>query len=172
MEGREIWRPVVGHEGQYEVSDLGRVRSVDREVWVSGSRGRAAHWHPRKGRILRPGRMNKYNHLSVAIGRGNSRTVHSLVAEAFIGPRPEDLDVCHRDGDATNNRASNLYYGTRSDNNRDITRHDRRKLTVEDVHEVRKRHAAGESGAALAREFGVCASNMSYVLRGEYYAEV
>lgn len=49
-------------------------------------------------------------------------TVHGLVAEVFIGPRPEGLDVCHNDGDKSNNRASNLRYDTHSENQKDEVR--------------------------------------------------
>lgn len=170
-ERTEIWVPVAGHEGEYEVSNLGRVRSLDRQVWMAASSRCESHWHSCRGRVLRPGRMNKFGHLSVALGKGNSRCVHALVA-AFHGPRPEAMDVCHRDGDATNNAADNLYYGTRSDNNRDMVFHGRRKLTVAEVHEIRRRSKSGETATALAREFGVCVSNMCYVVKGVYYAHV
>lgn len=168
----EIWLPVVGHEGCYEVSSMGRVRSLDRPVWHRPTSRCAGYAHTRKGVMLKPGVMNEQGHVSVAIGRGNSQCVHALVAAAFIGPRPAGLDVCHRDGVGGNNDHTNLYYGTRSQNNKDVTSHDRRKLTVAQVHEIRRRSAAGETGRSLAREFGVCETNMSYVLRGEYYAHV
>lgn len=172
MERTEVWKPVVGFEGSYEVSSLGRVRSLDRQIWQAASHRTAAHWHRCKGRLLRPGVMNKYGHVSVALGHRNSHCVHAIVAAAFIGPRPEGLDVCHRDGDAGNNAETNLYYGTRGQNNRDISSHDRRKLSVAQVHEVRSRSAAGETGRSLAREFGVCEANMGYVLSGRYYSHV
>lgn len=96
------WRPVVGFEGRYEVSDDGQVRSL---CWE-------------RVRILKPGlSSNKY--FTVTIGRGNTRTVHSLVAEAFLGPRPEGMEVLHIDGSRDNNHVSNLRYGTRSQNIQD-----------------------------------------------------
>lgn len=168
----EVWKPVVGFEGSYEVSSFGRVRSLDRQIWLVASHRTSAHWHPCKGRLLRPGKMNAQGHVSVALGRGNSQCVHALVAAAFIGPRPPGLDVCHRNGQGDSNAEDNLYYGTRSQNNRDVTTHDRRKLTVAQVHEVRRRNAAGETTASLARAFGVCKSNMGYVVSGRYYAHV
>lgn len=169
---QENWRPVPGHEGAYEVSDHGRVRSLDRGVWQSPSDRGRGYWRRVKGQVLRPAPMTKQGHVSVCLGRGNSQCVHSLVAAAFLGPRPEGADVCHRDGDATNNRAGNLYYGSRSQNNRDIASHGRRRLSVEQVHEARRRASEGESATSLAREYGVCVSNMSYILRGVYYSHV
>lgn len=119
----EEWRPVLGAEDSYEVSDLGRVRSVDRYVrcgWRGAGRRLVL------GRILRPGRMVS-GHLSVAIGKNNSRTVHSLVMQAFVGPPPEGLEVRHLDGVPSNNVRSNLKYGTRSENIEDDYRHGVRK---------------------------------------------
>ena len=51
------------------------------------------------------------------------RPVHQLVAEAFIGPRPPGLHVCHNDGDPANNQPSNLRYDTPSENSYDTVRH-------------------------------------------------
>ena len=56
-------------------------------------------------------------------GEDKTRTVHSLVAEAFIGARPEGMEICHSDGDPTNNHLDNLRYGTPSDNTLDKVRH-------------------------------------------------
>lgn len=116
----EIWKDVPGFEGMYEVSNLGRVRSLPHLV-----RGRCKNGteflRMSPGRVLRPGAQKKSGHLSVAIGRGNSRLVHQLVLEAFVGPRPKAkpgslIDVLHINGDPTDNRLVNLKYGTRGEN--------------------------------------------------------
>lgn len=157
----EIWLPVPGFEGQYEVSDLGRIRSLDREVHCVASHKAAAYSHFRKGRLLRPGTMNKQGHISVSLGRHNSHCVHTIMMSAFfVGPVQPGQEVRHLDGNGSNNELPNLAYGNRSENNRDITRHNRRKLTVEQVHEARRRHASGETGRSLAARFGVCETNM------------
>lgn len=54
--------------------------------------------------------------MQVSIGRGRNRSVHVLVAEAFLGPRPDGLMVCHNDNDPTNNVVANLRYDTQSSN--------------------------------------------------------
>lgn len=159
----ENWRQIPDAPG-YEVSDLGRVRSIDRVVATTNGQMRRY-----LGKILRPGTMNKWGHQSVALGKDNSRCVHDLVLRAFKGPPEAGQEGLHGDGIGSNNRLSNLRWGTRSENNRDITRLGRRRLTLEQAAEARTRHAAGETGAALAREFGTCKSNMGYVLRGVYY---
>lgn len=105
----EEWKPVVGHEESYEVSDLGRVRSLDREVPCFNGTRRM------KGRILKPG-PNNSGHVTVAIGQRNSRLVHTLVLEAFVGPRPEGCDSLHLNHNPKDNRLSNLKWGTRGEN--------------------------------------------------------
>lgn len=114
----EVWKAIPGFEGKYEVSDLGRVRSLPHYVRVVARGTEAKRLSP--GRILRPG-PSKSGHVSVAIGKGNSRLVHQLVLEAFVGPRPAApegslIDVLHLNGNPQDNRLVNLRYGTRSEN--------------------------------------------------------
>lgn len=111
---QEQWRPVVGFEGLYEVSNIGRVRSLDRQIG-NGARGTRFM----RGRLLsaKPGSKNGYLYVSV----GNTRRlVHRLVLEAFVGPCPEGMECCHNDSNRTNNRVENLRWGTRFDNCQDI----------------------------------------------------
>lgn len=112
----EIWEPVVGHEGSHAVSDHGRVRSLDRTMIRGSTPVRL------RGRVLRPSGDAQGEHQRVVIG-GRTRLVHSLVLEAFIGPRPPGFEACHNDGDPANNRLSNLRWDTRSANTRDRVRH-------------------------------------------------
>lgn len=113
----EEWKPVVGHEGAYEVSNLGRVRSLDRVITT-----RAGVKKRRKGQLLRPIKQ-KRGYISVQIQ--GTKLVHRLVLEAFVGPCPEGMETCHRNGVKTDNRVENLYWGTSSENNDDIVRHGR-----------------------------------------------
>lgn len=108
------WRPIGGFEGYYEVSSDGQVRSAMRR---KGS----------KGGVLKAG-TTKAGYKLVSLwrdGRGLSCNVHRLVAAAFLGPCPPGMEVRHMDGDPANNVATNLRYGTSSENNLDITRHGR-----------------------------------------------
>lgn len=115
----ERWLPVVGYEGLYEVSSLGRVRSLDR-VTEGKCRKRVA------GVILSQAVTAGTGYLGVGLWRGGRQerwNVHRLVSEAFLGPRPEGMDTCHYDGDKSNNSASNLRYDTRGNNLLDSVRH-------------------------------------------------
>lgn len=113
----EQWRPVLGFEGYYEVSDHGRVRSLAREVRAGYGRTR---WMP--GQMLHPCVHNPYGHVLVilsAAGQRKTRTVHRLVLEAFVGPRPDGLEACHGPGGGGDNHLTNLRWDTHSANVRD-----------------------------------------------------
>lgn len=111
----EIWKAVPGFEDLYEVSDHGRVRSLDREV-VSRSRWGGTVIKQLRGRILRPGK-NPNGYLFVFLGAGNIRLVHRLVAQAFL-PNPEQRPtVNHINGKRDDARLANLEWATVSENN-------------------------------------------------------
>ena len=116
----EEWRDIPGYEGMYQVSNLGQVRSIGRTVTRSDGQV-----HRYKGNILRtPLNQRGYQVVNLCIhGKCQIRTVHSLIAETFIGTRPEGMEVCHSDGNKTNNRVDNLRYGTSSENKLDNVRH-------------------------------------------------
>lgn len=110
----ERWLPVVGFEGFYEVSDLGRVRSLDRTVRTKGG---ATKRH--RGRVLTPKRANNgYLQVDLSkLGVTHQRLLHRLVLEAFVGPHPANTEACHApDPDTSNNRATNLRWDTHANN--------------------------------------------------------
>jgi hypothetical protein len=114
----ERWKPVVGYEGIYEVSDFGNVRSLDRVMTYPG--GRTYRW---KGKVLSPGKTG--DRLTVALGNGTAKShyVHELVLTAFVGPCPPDEEGCHNNGNGTYNALTNLRWDTRSENTFDCVRH-------------------------------------------------
>jgi len=175
----EEWRDVPGYEGQYQVSDMGRVRSVDRvktfpAYTTSGGIARAASVRRFKGKMLRPGPQPS-GHLSVAIGKGNSRQVHQLVMEAFVGACPPEHEVLHGDGNPANNALTNLRYGTRKENNEDVARHERRRLTCAQVRYLRQRAKEGfyyGERHQLAQAWGVNSGTIYHTVKGNQYAAV
>lgn len=108
-----VWRPVVGFEGHYEVSNAGHVRSLDRVV-----RNINGHSRSHKGRMLSPS-ATRYGYMKVNFyenGKGVTDYVHRVVAAAFIGPCPEGMEVDHIDNDSQNNCVENLTYITHAQN--------------------------------------------------------
>lgn len=122
----EEWRAVVGFEGKYEVSNLGRVRSVDRvrSYRKRDARGIISRIH--RGKMLSPA-TTASGHQFVVLGRGCGRLVHRLVLEAFVGAAPDGTECCHNDGEPANNRVNNLRWDTRSANIMDDYEHGVRK---------------------------------------------
>jgi hypothetical protein len=167
----ENWRDIPGYEGRYQVSDLGRVRSVARSVLLVNRFGRPERRNY-AGQILKPGPMTKQGHLSVALGKGNSQCVHTLVLSTFVGERPPGFEGRHVNGDASDNRLSNLAWGSRTANNIDVTLHGRRKLTVDQVRVLRTERAAGKTNAEIAAGLGVSESLASAVFVGRLYKHV
>lgn len=117
----EIWKPIPGYEGRYEVSNMGRVKSFARDL---------------QGRSLRPG-VASTGYPSVVLGRGNTQNVHVLAALAFIGPCPAGCEVRHIDGRRANPRADNLQYGTRRENIEDSRKHGTFKARYERCRKVK-----------------------------------
>lgn len=102
----EQWKPVVGWENVYEVSDLGRVRRV-----APGRR-------TKPGYVRRP-TLNRYGYMQIELcadGRPQLCTVHSLVCAAFLGPRPKGTQINHRNSNRADNRLANLEYVTQAEN--------------------------------------------------------
>ncbi len=119
----ERWLPIDGYEGVYEVSDQGRVRSLDR-VDTSGRR--------RAGVVLAQVISSTgYHQVGLHYG-GATRTmhVHRLVMLTFAGPEPEGMEVRHLDGDRTNSRLANLAWGTHAENMQDQRAHGTHRNTV------------------------------------------
>lgn len=108
----ELWKPIPGYEGLYEVSNMGRIMSLPK-------RGRYAE-------ILRASHVRGY--LVVGLhkdGRQLTKSVHRLVLEAFVGHCPEGMEACHYNDERTDNRLVNLRWDTRSENRKDNIRNGR-----------------------------------------------
>lgn len=99
----EIWKPVIGYEGLYEISNLGRVKSFLRK----------------KQKLMKLTPNAKTGYFMVTLRKDNfgwPHTVHSLVARMFIGEKPNGYVIDHRNGVKTDNRIENLEYVTRREN--------------------------------------------------------
>lgn len=171
----EVWRTIPGFSADYEVSSMGRVRSY------------RAHGGKRRNELPRllATRIGSKGYLrvglQVASGKQEVCTVHSLVAAAFLGPRPEGQQVAHGDGDPSNARLENLRYATPLENARDKHLHGTTvrgelattaKLTEDDVREIRRRRSKGETQSSIARDFGISRSNVQWIEHGRSWAHV
>jgi len=167
----EEWRPVVGYEGLYDVSNYGHVRSY----YIEHLRGKIAttpqsvcSMHACKQRGM------EFGYSRVALCKGGKRScrrVHTLVARAFLGDGPKGFVVRHLDGNSRNNHVSNLAWGTVKDNAQDTARYGRasKKLTEQNVVEMRRRYAAGETASVLAKDFGVNPASARWTIRGQLW---
>jgi hypothetical protein len=170
----ELWKPIVGFEDRYEVSNLGRLRSVPRK------------WHTERGTL--EGRLLKtsldkagYEQIKLRGSTGNEKSakVHILVAAAFIGPRPEGHRIDHLDADRSNNKLTNLEYVTVSE---DIRRMDLRhggrpwlkgagnpkaKLTDQKVRQIRRLATEGLTYRQLAEKYNITPKHAYKIVRLE-----
>lgn len=118
MDALEVWKDIPGYVGLYQVSDKGRVRSIDTVKTVPSKNGKL--YQVRKhGRVLSPGltKANGYAFVNLhAQCGGKTKLVHRLVAQVFCSTPVGAAEVNHKDGDITNNVSSNLEWVTRLQN--------------------------------------------------------
>lgn len=107
----ETWRPCPGYESTHEVSDEGRVRSLDRVI-VS-SNGARRQW---RGKVIRGSVNPVTGYRRVSLAKAGIERVAPLVLQAFVGDRPEGHVVMHLNNDRTDDRLCNLRWGTQSEN--------------------------------------------------------
>lgn len=108
-DNREEWRSISGHEGEYEVSNLGRVKSLDMKIWG----GKV--FYPKEGKILSPG-LGGTGYLTVSL-RGKTHKVARLVGLAFVGGYEDGLVINHINGIKTDDYSNNLEWVTSRQNN-------------------------------------------------------
>lgn len=168
---KEEWRPIAGYEGLYEVSSLGRVRSLDRLV-----HGYGYAMQPKNGRMLKLDGSRPY--LAVTLCRRQvlkRMRVNRLVAQAFLPPPlPGQSEVGHIDHQPRNNRHTNLEWCTHLENvaHSTVAMRKARKLTADAVRSVWQSHHAGESSSSIARRLGVSSQNISDIVTGKLWAHV
>lgn len=167
----EKWLPVLGFEGRYEVSDLGRVKSLIRK----------------SPRIL-AGKISKNRRRVILLYDGHGgrhyRFAYTLVLEAFIGPRPEGLVACHWDGNSLNDNADNLRWDTLLANSDDSRRHGTLrgahagvehhgvKLSEEMVRLIKNTPKETVNNAVMAQIVGISREQVRDIRLGKYWRHV
>jgi hypothetical protein len=107
----EIWKPVIGFEGRYEVSSLGRFKALTRQIYYKD--GRVGNL---KERMIKGSIMNN-GYLVVSLDSHTKRLAHQLVLEAFAGVPEYKQTVNHKDGNKLNNCVDNLEWASYKENN-------------------------------------------------------
>jgi hypothetical protein len=172
----ECWRPIDGWPG-YEVSDWGRVHTYWRPGGGKGIGGRHSIGLTPKIMI---GGVNAKGHRRVRLLKDASREqrmvyIHTLVLEAFVGPRPPSMEACHNDGNPANNHLSNLRWDTSSNNARDRLKHGvwpASSLTESMIPSIWRRLVLGESVSSIARELEVKPHVISLIKNGQTWNHI
>jgi hypothetical protein len=165
----EFWKPIPNYE-KYEVSNLGRVKSL--HYGKTGKTRGIKHWTDKDG------------YLRVGLYRDRKQKmflVHRLVLLAFVGECPDGLQVAHLNGQPDDNRLANLAYVTKSENESHKKLHGTdiyargekngsAKLGEDDVREIRRRLARGETQQTIAREYGVSQAIISLIKTGRSWS--
>lgn len=169
MKIMEIWKAVVGFEGNYEVSSLGRLKS-----YVRNAKG-----------VIRSLKNSKCDYIRISLmAKGIKKTalLHRLVYEAFVGPIAPDMEIHHKDGNRQNNCISNLqclskkaHHAETINNSPTMTRGILEYNTLTKVRAVAQYTLDGNlvatyssiKDAALAT--GICVRNIAQVANGEEY---
>lgn len=174
----EVWKKIPGFGDGYEVSDQGRVRSTGRPFEHPKGSGRLCR---KKGRVLKTGSRSGYPSVTLAYeGKKLNRTVHRLVATAFLDNPDGLVAVNHKNGDKKDNRKVNLEWVSNLDNARHANdtglvnnnghRNTQAVLTQDQVDFIREHYKPRDrelGGAALGRKFGVTGSAILYAAHGK-----
>lgn len=165
---KEIWKDIPDYEGVYQVSNLGRIRSLDRYI----KRGKSGFF--KEGQIQKlqnNGNGYLYKQLKHK-GKHRNFYIHRLVSMVFIGERPDGMMICHKDGDTTNNNLDNLRYDTPLENNIDQFRHgvEKGKLSNDDVLKVRKMYKDGYKTKEISEFFNVGRWDVQRINNGKNYS--
>jgi hypothetical protein len=167
----ENWKDVIGFEGYYQVSNLGKIKSLSR--YIKHSRGSDMLL---KEKILST-QVNCHGYLKVILSKHNSQKtfrVHTLVCKAFLNNPENKRDINHINGNKTDNRLINLEYNTRSENMKHCFRiglnchkgqnHNQSKLNEKDVLDIRSEKYKGFKIKDIAFIYGVKPCTISNII--------
>ena len=174
---KESWKPISGYDGFYEVSNFGKVRSINRNVYHTSNKCMMN----RSGRVLADGPYGAYKSVALCKDGGTDvRHVHVLVLEAFSGSRQSGMQCRHLNGNKLDNRIENLRWGTRAENEHDKIAlgeilmgedHGCAKVTEEEVRLIRRlRDRAGTTYKDLGAMFGLTASGIYRIVKRKTWA--
>ncbi len=168
MSNEEIWKDIEGYEGYYQVSNMGRVKSLDRVV-PHGRCGTIT----RKEKILKHGNSKGYDMVVLCVEhKRKAITVHKLVAEAFISKKESHMQVNHIDGNPKNNVVSNLEWCTSQENTIHALKNNiiKNKFSKKEILEIKhKYNEENVTRKELAKQYSVNYSSIYRIISGESY---
>ena len=164
----EVWKPIKGYENKYEVSNLGRIKSLKRIIKADFHFGNTRTY---KERILKVGNVRGYQQVNLLDGNSKHKYVHRLVAETFI-PNPKGLsEVNHKDENKSNNCVSNLEWMSKIDNLHYGTRQERsvskRSIPVFQYDLQGNLINTYKSAREASRQTGITQGSISHCVKGE-----
>lgn len=170
----EVWKPIPSFEGFYEISNIGRVRSVDRVL---------SHGRSRRGIMLKT-KISQSGHINARLcknGAHHWKWVHRLVLEAFVGKGTVGDVCCHNNGQPSDNRVENLRWDTPAGNEADKITHGTimcgskngmSRLSDDDIRSIRQMHISGTLGKVIAARFCVTPANISSIIQNKTWRHV
>ena len=178
----EIWKDIKGYEGYYQVSNLGRIKSLDR------MKNNQYNEYFMSGRILKSSIIKDKGYCRVSLNNGKgrkSKRVHRLVAEAFIPNLENKPEVNHIDGNKLNNCADNLEWCTNKENIEHSIKTGLRKnykgcsnvsskFKEEDILFIREHYKKRDpiyGGVALAKKYNCCSQTIYDMVTEKHYKE-
>lgn len=167
MKPSEEWRFIPGFSKNYMVSNLGNVKSLERIKIRSNGRPQKI-----RERILKCS-CDEWGYPQVRID-GKTVKVHRVVALAFLGDRPDSCEIRHLDGNPMNSKASNLKYGSHSQNVLDGYKYNgyiskRQKLNPEKAKTIRKLLKLGKKSRDIAKMHGVSEQTICDIKHNRIY---
>ena len=170
---KEIWKDIKGFENQYQISNRGNVRSLERSLKVKDKIGRE-YTRVMKGKILKPSDNGiGYKYVSLTNYKGSRRYVHRLVAEHFL-ERVEGLEhVNHIDNDKSNNDYTNLEWTNPKLNHQyrmEYGKHNRgesnnlSRISEEDVKEIRMLNNNGIKRRIISAMYSISETHLSAII--------
>lgn len=175
MKVNEIWKPVLGAENYYEVSNAGLVRSVR---FVNNMVDKLRD----EPKILRQQTDRKgYKRVTLPLPEKKNRTVHRIVLEAFVGPCPKGMECAHLNGNPADNRLENLKWCTRSENfsHKELhgtgnkgAKNPKAILKEAQVVKIKKLLEKGDCVAQIARDYKVARQTIDNIKRGVRWSHV
>lgn len=171
MNNEEVWAPIPCLDGKYEVSNIGRVR------------GLKYRWGLRKQPKLIKSHKSRDGYHRVVLmkedGSNKMWSLHRLVLTAFLGKKPSNVDACHLDGDKSNNKLSNLCWGSRKENMSHIPKSERKsrkglpkkRLEEDEVVDLMFMFSYGCNRHDIADRYGLAMTSLHEIARGNQWKE-